>query len=421
MTRAVFCVTALLLLLAATPIPIVTSSPAETPHPSATETASPRPIESARPAAEIHRALTGDLVAYLKKRSGPEHITNVSLAIGLHDGDQFAVAAGRVSADPQSRAVTPQNIYQIGSNTKAFVAATILQLEAEHRLSIDDKLGKWLPQYRVWRDVTIQQLLNMTSGIPSYDNEPTLMRAYARHPERNLPAQLLVAAVYPEYNKPHAGQAWSYSNTNYILAQLIIEKATHDSLENQLRKRFFVPLALNDTYYSDHLYPRYVTDRTVSGYFFNSDPGNEALQPIFGKDVRTYSLSWAQGAGAIVATPLQVVRWVRALYSAPVLATKQRNELLAIVSNTTGDPIPATNLKDPRGFGLGVGQLTNPQTGTIWYYEGETLGYRVLYGYFPKQDAVIVLATNSQPKGKDDHIGPLLARVYETMVRLKAF
>jgi D-alanyl-D-alanine carboxypeptidase len=78
-------------------------------------------------------------------------------------------------------------------------------------------------------------------------------------------------------------------------------------------------------------------------------------------------------------------------------------------------------VKDPRGFGLGVAQVTNAQTGTIWYYEGETLGYRVLYGYFPKQDAVIVLATNSQPKGKDDHIGPLLARVYDTMVRLKAF
>lgn len=392
MARAVMCVTASLLLLAATPSPTVMPSPSESP----TATPSPAP--------DLRRVLSDELAAYVRGRAGTEHISNVSLAIGLHDGDQIAVTAGRFSADPKSAAVTPQNIYQIGSTTKAFVAATILQLEAEHRLSIDDNLGKWLPQYRVWKGVTIAQLLNMTSGIPSYDNEPTLMRAYARRPDRDLPTTLLVAAVYPEYNKPRSGKARSYSNTNYILAQLIIEKATHDSLANELRKRFFSPLDLNDTYYSNHLYPRDVTARIVSGYFFNSDPGNEALQPIFGKDVRTYSLSWAQGAGAMVATPLQVVRWVRALYSAPMLAPKQRSELLSIVSSTTGDPIQTTSL-----------------TGTIWYYEGETLGYRVLYGYFAKQDAVIVLATNSQPKGKDDKIGRLMSQVYQTMVRLKAF
>ena len=70
---------------------------------------------------------------------------------------------------------------------------------------------------------------------------------------------------------------------------------------------------------------------------------------------------------------------------------------------------------DPRGFGLGVAQLTTPQTGTIWFYEGMTLGYRVVHMYFPRQDAVIVFGMNSQPDSKQNSTNTLALAVYETL------
>lgn len=68
------------------------------------------------------------------------------------------------------RPVTPDSLFQIGSNTKAFTSAILLRLEADKVLSIDDTVGKWLPQYPAWKKVTIRRLLDMTSGIPNYSD-----------------------------------------------------------------------------------------------------------------------------------------------------------------------------------------------------------------------------------------------------------
>jgi D-alanyl-D-alanine carboxypeptidase len=88
---------------------------------------------------------------------------------------------------------------------------------------------------------------------------------------------------------------------------------------------------------------------------------------------------------------------------------------LSIVSTKNGEPIANTTLDDPRAFGLGVAQMTIPQTGTIWYYEGMTLGYRMSHVYLPRQDAVFAFGLNSQPDGKEDQSGKLALTIYDTL------
>jgi D-alanyl-D-alanine carboxypeptidase len=153
----------------------------------------------------------------------------------------------------------------------------------------------------------------------------------------------------------------------------------------------------------------------VSGYFFSHDADNAPLAPLLGRDVKTDSVSWMQAAGGIVAPMNDVARWSRALYEGPLLAGKQRTELETIVSLKNGKRIAATSPQDPLGFGLGVGQGTRPGMGTYWYYEGMTLGYRVIYFYLPKSQAVVAVGLNSQPDAKENKVGELMSQIYKVL------
>jgi hypothetical protein len=101
-----------------------------------------------------------------------------------------------------------------------------------------------------------------------------------------------------------------------------------------------------------------------------------------------------------------------ALYEGPLLADKQRSELMKVVSDKTGEPIDGPSKEHPKAFGLGVGAGFRPALRAYWYYLGMTLGYRVLYAYFRKNGAVIVIGLNSQPDGKQNHDGALLEEVH---------
>jgi D-alanyl-D-alanine carboxypeptidase len=192
---------------------------------------------------------------------------------------------------------------------------------------------------------------------------------------------------------------------------MIVEKAGGKPYSDVVRSLFH-RVGMKNTYYEQDRYPASITDRMVSGYFFNHDPGNEPLAPLLGHDVKDDSVSWMQGAGGIVSSMQDVARWARALYEGPLLAAKQRRELLTVVSDKTGKSIPGPSNANPTAFGLGVGGGYRPALGTYWYYQGMTLGYRVLYAYFPANGAIVVIGLNSQPDDKQNKNGPLLEKIY---------
>jgi D-alanyl-D-alanine carboxypeptidase len=374
------------------------------------------PAAAATSDATVRASLQRDLNQYLAARSKIEHISAISLSISLRgQPENINVTVGQTRYGGGTPAA-PDQLWQVGSNTKAFTSATILQLEAEGKLTIDQTVGRWLPQYPAWKDVTIRRLLDMTSGIPGYNKVPAWLTDYAKNPRRNFTSPALIAYVYPKNNPnaPPPTTGYDYSNTNYLLAELIIERASRRSYASELERRFFQSnIGLNDTYYSGTQYPRDVLDRMVSGYFFSHAGDRFGAAAIFGKDVRDYSVSWMQGAGSIVSTPEDLTRWARALYTGPMLAPKQRAELLSLVSNKTGKPIAKTSPGDPNGFGLGVAQSTVPEIGTVWWYLGETLGYRMFLIYFPRQDAVIAYGLNSSPDKSDG--SKLAITIYKTL------
>jgi D-alanyl-D-alanine carboxypeptidase len=330
----------------------------------------------------------------------------VSVSISLHgEASPIDVVSGTTTYGGAIPA-TAGNLFQIGSQTKAFTAVVVLQLEAEGKLRLDQTVGEFLPQYKTWSGATIRSLLNMTSGIPEYADNPRCLASVAADPHRVWTLPELIGFAEPGApGAPAPPKAkWHYSNTNYLLAELIIERVTGHTLEAEIRARLLgARYGLTDTFYSADTYPAAVTDRMVSGYFFNRSPGNEPLAPLLGHDMKDASVSMFQGAGGMVSRPEDVTRWVRALYQSDMLAPRQRDELMQMVSMRTGQPIPRTTRTDTTAFGLGVGAFRWPLAGIGWYYLGETLGYRSFYAWFPRHDTVIAISLNSQPSGQDEH------------------
>ena len=223
----------------------------------------------------LKTALRQDLRHYLTARRKAEHISAVSLRVtfpGAEPAINLAAGTTRYAGGPP---VSTSALWPIGSNTKAFTAVVLLQLEAAGKLSINDTIGKWLPQYPAWRHITIRQLLNMTSGIADYATEPAFVAAIAANPGARFSAARLVSYAV---GVPLGPAGWSYSDTNYILAQMIIERASRRSYAEQLTSRIVRPLGLRDMCYAPYTCPAADAARMVTGYFYM--PGVPSLPPF---------------------------------------------------------------------------------------------------------------------------------------------
>ena len=357
---------------------------------------------------ELHK----DLQNYLTSRGSIEHISTLSMNITFRGSKEEITDAVGTTEYGGGRPVTPDNLFQIGSNTKAFTSALLLRLEADKVLSIDDTLGEWLPQYPAWKNVKIRQLLDMTSGIPTYDATPAWNDDYDDNPYRVFTPEELVAYVYPQIGT--TGKTWAYSNTNFILGQMIIEKASWSRSYKTEVDRLIADNCLKDTFYEPDFYPAFVNRRLVSGYLVN--PDDDGLKKLLGTDTKNYSLGWTQGAGGIISNPKGFDRWIRVLFEGDVLKPTQKKELESLVSIPDAVKIDKTSKKYPRAFGLAVFQITEQPLGLFWAYQGSTIGYRATYAYLPDSGVIISVFTNSQTADKLNELNDvLLPELYETL------
>ena len=362
--------------------------------------------------AAIAVALQTDLNDYLKAHKESEHVSASSLTVSLKGDTSFINVAAGTTEYGGTTNLPDHSLWQIGSNTKAFTAVAVLQLEAQGLLSIDAPIGTYLPQYPKYAKLTLRRLLNMTSGLESYDNLPAWYKMYVKNPMANVAADTLIKLVYPDV-KSEPGTAYSYSNTGYLIAQEVVAARSKSKNFATEIDRIIASAGLKHTYYTSHLYPSAVAKRVVSGYYENDDPG---FGTLIGRDVTPWSLSWAQGAGSIVSTPEDLTIWARALYAGTkLLPAKQKAELMTLVSTKTGKDLPKPVEGDAAGFGLGVAERYDKGLGTFWFYQGETLGFRAAHLYFPASGLVIALFANSRPIEKESELQQLFGIIDATI------
>ncbi len=372
----------------------------------------------------LNNAIQSIVDGYLAKEGKREASTGVAVSISYPKGNrriQQSYFAGKTSQQPDAQPIGKDTLFDIGSITKSYTAALILQLEDEGFLTINDPIGKWLPQYPKWKNVTIKQLLNMTSGIPNYSATPK----FSDYLQDNLTAEykpeFLLSFAYPD--KPIvSGKKFEYSNSNYVLASLIIEANTQENFANLLQKRLLKPLDLHSTFYAAG--PNWKTinqtllPRKAHGYYY--DYKTKTLY-----DLTNVNASWGGAAGAIVSNTTDQLKWVDELYQGKLFSEKNRGRLLkelkSLVSMKNGQAIKTVDKNDPAAFGLGVA-LGYTHNQRFWFYEGSSLGYRMMYIWKPCSNISVLAALNSKGGENDpdspagDHIKDLLFSIYKKII-----
>jgi len=307
--------------------------------------------------ARVHADAVDDLLSVeVQKR----HLPGISVAV-VRDGQVIKTAACGFADLELGVPATPKTVFQIQSITKTFTSAAILLLADEGKLSLDDPISKHLDGTPgSWTNITIRHLLNHTSGIKDFINEPTASLRLDVTEEEVLRA----VADRPLNFQP--GERWAYSNTNYHLLAMIIRKHTG--------KRIFIPLGMTNTR------PVSLTDiipNRASGYFWTGAGYRKG--DFIAESILSY------GGGGILSTAPDMALWAQAMMSAKLLKAE------AIAQAWT----PARlNSGETAGYGLGWGIGRVEGHREVNHSGGHATGFTSFLGIYPEDHLAVVVLLN---------------------------
>jgi D-alanyl-D-alanine carboxypeptidase len=337
------------------------------------------------------------------------NIPAISLSVNpasLHNQATYNCYSGTYAKD-SSVPIDAHSRFAIASLTKAIVATTILKLEEQKKLNINDPLSISLHnQYPNWNNRTIKEILNMTSEIPEYF-VPTFTDQVINFPTKVWSLSDLADYVYTvtaNYAfKPE--RTWHYSNTNYELAGLVMEAASGKNVKENLQELIFSPLNMTNSIYTPEV-PAKNLPNMVRGYT------NDQHNPFYDLNILDFNLSIANTAGAIVSPPEDYLKFVLALFSGRLLADQQFKELTSLVCMdidfnhgkcTPGDPI-APEAK-AGGYGLGIEWFYNKYLDKFYWWHNGTHpgGYHNTFTYVPENGFALVILTDLNDEEIDDY------------------
>jgi CubicO group peptidase (beta-lactamase class C family) len=285
-------------------------------------------------------------------------------------------SASRGMADIEGRRpLRADSVFRLGSLTKQFTAAIILQLVQEGRISLDDPVSRFFPDYpQPGAAATVRQLLNHTSGIQSYTAIPGFMGGDG--PARAHTTAEMIALFRDRPSPTPPGQVWAYNNSGYVLLGAIIEQVSGKPWHRVLAERITGPLGLRSIGYGVE---RESLPAMAHGYG-GGDARAEAARPIH--------MSVPHAAGALVGTAGDMARWAQALHHGRVVSPA----LYTLM--TSPAPLPEGRTH-PYGMGLGLERMRGRPT---IEHSGGIFGFSTYAVYVPAEDVyVAVLANSDEP------------------------
>ena len=335
--------------------------------------------EAALPAG--YKAKADALLAQSFAADGP----GASVVVSEHGKIVYVGTRGMADVAAK-RPITPETVFRMGSITKQFASAVVLQLAAEGKLKLTDPLSKFLPDYPGGEGITVAELLNHTSGIQSYTDIPGWMTEEHYGHAYTEEQMLAVFKDLPAKSKP--GADWSYNNSGYFLVGVLIEKVTGKPWFDAVDERIAKPLGLATIRYG-------VEESNIATMAHGYSEDEKGVVPA-----KRIHMSVPGAAGALVGTPTDLATWGYALHHGKVVTAPYYAQMIAPTHMPDGTTAPY-------GYGLQPGTLQGaPTVG----HSGGIPGFSTDSLYIAKNDVFVAVYTNSdQPKTTPDSITRRLA------------
>ncbi len=268
--------------------------------------------------------------------------------------------------------ITAETNFRIGSITKQFTAAAILKLQENGKLSLDDKLSKFIPDYPRGDEVTIHHLLTHTSGIPSYTSKPDFRKTLTFQ----IDPLKLIDSLKNDTFVFDPGELHIYSNSGYFLLGYIVEKISGKSLQDYLKETFFDPLDMKDT----GIYHRNLKlDHEAAGYSYIHGHVRKAID---------WDMSRAGGAGALYSTIIDLNKWNEALFNGKVLKESILKAALTPVVLNDGSTVHY-------GYGLYIDEICGMK---LIHHGGDLDGFTSYLMRIPQENFNVAVLANCNPR-----------------------
>jgi D-alanyl-D-alanine carboxypeptidase len=296
--------------------------------------------------------------------------------------------------------ITPNDHFRIGSNTKTFTGTVILQLFDEGKLGLDDPVSEYQPEVPNGENITIRQLLNMTSGLFNYAEDEDFNQTLDAEPQKAWEPRELIEIGFQHEPDFSPGDGFHYSNTNTVLLGMIIEQLTGQPLEQEYQDRIFAPLGMSNTLLPERSSAA-IPDPHPRGYMYQTNVESLNTSELQGEkaeqadesagepnDVTDDNPSWTWAAGGAISTVNDLIVWAEADATGALVSPEAQKERLTWVSPP---PSPGTQ------YGLAIAEFPGGFIG----HDGQLPGFNSFVGHNPETGATIVVVTNvySAPDG----------------------
>jgi D-alanyl-D-alanine carboxypeptidase len=288
--------------------------------------------------------------------------------------------------------------FRIGSLTKTYVAATVLQLVGEGHLSLETTVDEVLPGVvrgngNDGRRITVRQLLQHTSGLPNYVQDLPLifsLEGFQKHRFDTVTPQRAVRLAVSRRPDFAPGTSWNYSNTGYILAGMIIEAVTGQTWQQEVRQRIVGPLDLTQTFLPGTRAG--IPGPNAIGYEKFPGPDATAEDLDWSREINAtrYNPSWTGASGDIISTTRDTQRFLRALIGGEVLRPAE----LAEMQNTVQTPKAWRSFWPGMRYGLGIMRVQS-SCGPYWSHGGDVMGFTTRNGISADAKRSVMVTINS--------------------------
>jgi CubicO group peptidase (beta-lactamase class C family) len=267
--------------------------------------------------------------------------------------------------------IQPDMVFEIGSITKQFTAASILLLQERGKLSVDDDITRYLPDYPTHgQKITIDHLLTHVSGIPSYND----LLEWVPRVREDMTVQQVIDLFKDKPLEFNPGEKWAYNNSAYILLGAVIEKVSGKSYEDFIEQEIFSPLGMKSSRYG---HQREVIPGRVAGYDRTADGGYRIAEYI--------SMTQPYAAGSLMSTVDDLALWAEALAGGKVLKKESLERMTTPAKLKSG-------MSTKYAYGLGVSEWDGAR---IVEHSGGIFGFATDLLHVPGERLVIVVLSNN--------------------------